>query len=168
MTENSSDVLESVRTGVELCRKGRWQQGYRTLCQVANADRPGTKLPSVFYSYLGFGMARYEKRFEDGEKLCQRAIEIEFFEPENYVNLARIYGLRGQRKQAVDALRKGLQIDASHQQLRDMMLELGVRKKPVLSFLARDHLVNRMLGRIRHDMASSSKKKRRNGLEDDD
>ena len=159
MTETAFDLTESARTGVELCRQGRWEQGFRALCQVANADRQRAKLPSVFYSYLGLGMARYEKRFDDGEKLCQRAIEIEFFEPENYVNLAKVYGLRGKRQQAVETLRKGLQIDGSHQQLRDMLLELGIRKKPVLSFLSRDSLLNRLLGRIRHDFSSSSNRR---------
>ncbi|HVS63493.1 MAG TPA: tetratricopeptide repeat protein [Thermoanaerobaculia bacterium] len=158
MTESAFDLTESARTGVELCRQGRWDQGFRTLCQVANADRQRAKLPSVFYSYLGLGMARYEKRYDDGEKLCQRAIEIEFFEPENYLNLAKVYGLRGKRPQAVEALRKGLQIDGSHQQLRDMLLELGVRKKPVLSFLSRDNPLNRLLGRIRHDVSSRPKR----------
>jgi hypothetical protein len=124
---------------------------------VAAAERQGGKLPSLFYSYLGFCIARYEKRFKDGEQLCQKALELEFFEPENYVNLARIYGLRGMRREAVATVVRGLRVDSSHAELRAMLSELGVRKRPVLSFLSRDHLLNRLLGRVRHDMKSTKK-----------
>jgi tetratricopeptide (TPR) repeat protein len=162
MAQNAFDLTESARNGVELCRQGKWDQGFRELCQVANADRQRAKLPGRFYSYLGLGMARFEKRFDDAEKLCQRAIEIEFIEPENYVNLAKVYAMRGRRQLAVETVRKGLQMDGSHQELRDMMAEMGVRKKPVLSFLSRENPINRLLGRMRHDVSSrnstSSKK----------
>lgn len=154
-TETSLDLADAAREGIEQCRKGRWDQGYRKLCQVANAAGRKTKLPSCFYSYLGLGMARFEKRYDDGEKLCRRAIDIEFYETENYVNLAKLYGMRGRRQSAVETLRKGLQIDGSHAELREMMKELGVRKKPVLKFLSREHWLNRILGKIRHDLSGS-------------
>jgi tetratricopeptide (TPR) repeat protein len=160
MSFTAQDLSETARRGVELCRDGKWERGFRELCQVANADRQGEKLPSVFYSYLGYGLARYEKRFTDGEKLCKKAIDIEFYQPENYANLARLYSLRGMRKEAVEAVRKGLQVDSTHEELRSMLTELGVRRKPVLSFLSRDHPLNRMLGRMRHDLTRSGRSKK--------
>ncbi|HVS16386.1 MAG TPA: hypothetical protein VMV46_20930 [Thermoanaerobaculia bacterium] len=160
MSHSAHDLEESARRGVELCRDGKWERGYRELCQVASAGRQGEKLPSAFYSFLGYGLARYERRFTDGEKLCRKAIELEFYQPENYANLARLYSLRGMRKDAVEAVRKGLQVDSTHEELREMLRELGARRKPVFSFLSRDHPLNRMLGKVRHDLTTSGKRKK--------
>jgi tetratricopeptide (TPR) repeat protein len=160
MSETQIDVLETARRGVDLCREGKWERGFRDLCQVANAELQGERLPSVFYSYLGYGLARYEKRFTDGEKLCKRAIDIEFYQPENYVNLARLYSLRGMRQEAVEAIRKGLQVDATHAELREMVADLGWRRKPMLSFLSRDNPLNVFLGRMSYELTKGGSKKR--------
>jgi hypothetical protein len=52
-------------------------------------------------------------------------------------------------------------MDRGHKGLRALLQHMGARRKPVIPFLSRNHLVNRFLGRIRHDLKSSGKKKRR-------
>ena len=52
-------------------------------------------------------------------------------------------------------VRAGLKIDRHNPQLLALIKELGVRSRPVLSFLDRSHPINRFLGRIRHALRGS-------------
>src|SRR5436305_10163051 len=134
---------------IDECRKGNWDQGLPYLGLLADsADR--SSLPGLFYSYLGYGIALREQRVDEGLKLCKHAIKIEFFQAENYWNLARLHLLQKDRKNAVRAVRDGLKVDPNSAELLALQKELGMRKLPVLSFLSRDHPLNRILGSLRH------------------
>jgi len=68
------------------------------LRRVADAKDPGIELPGLFYSYLGFGVARFDRRVREGLTLCEHAVKREFYQPENYLNLARTHLLAGNRE----------------------------------------------------------------------
>jgi len=135
--------------GILLCRKGEWRRGMELLRTVAADEGRHGELPSQFYSYLGFGVARFERRYREGLRLCRHAVKRDY-QPENYLNLARTHMLVGDRKGAVRAVGTGLKIDPSYPRLRELWQELGVRKRPVVPFLSRDNVLNRILGRLRH------------------
>ena len=98
MNETSvSKLQQAAQRGIDLCRAGNWKAGMEILGNIAEADRQGTELSGLFYSYLGYGIARYERRGKEGLALCQHAIKVQFYEPENYVLLARVYLLRRRR-----------------------------------------------------------------------
>ncbi|HEV8579397.1 MAG TPA: hypothetical protein VGX68_09975 [Thermoanaerobaculia bacterium] len=143
-------VTDMLRSGIESCRRGDWNEGLRNLGRIAAMGEEAGTLPGIFYSYLGYGIARKEKRIQEGLKLCQHSIEVEFFQAENYLNLARTHLLAKDRKAAVKAVRAGLKIDRSNRELLALYRELGIRSRPVLPFLSRGNLLNQLLGRLRH------------------
>jgi hypothetical protein len=146
------ELAETLHRGLDLCRIGEWDRGLAILGYLAQSADRGA-LPGLFYSYLGYGIARCERRVEEGVKLCQHAIKVEFYQPENYLNLARTHLLNGDRRGAVRAIERGLKIDPHHLELLTLEREIGVRRLPVLPFVSRDHPVNRFLGRLRHRIA---------------
>ena len=77
---------------------------------------------------------------------------IAFYQPENYLNLARTQLLANDRRGAVSAIQGGLKIDPHQEDLLELQRQIGVRREPVLSFLSRDNLINRILGRLRHNV----------------
>jgi hypothetical protein len=83
-------------------------------------------------------------------KLCQHAVKMEFYQAENYLNLARTLLLAGHRRPAVRAVADGLKVEPDNGQLLELQHEIGLRKRPVLSFLSRSNPINSLLGRIRH------------------
>jgi hypothetical protein len=117
---------------------------------VAEKEEASGGLPGLFYSYLGYGIALRDRRIRDGLKLCRHSIEVEFYQAENYFNLARTCLLANDRKRAVQAVRGGLKIDRNNPHLLALYKELGIRSQPVLRFLDRAHPLNQLLGRIRH------------------
>lgn len=148
--DGDQQQLQVVEKGIALCRAGRWKEGLVCLAQVAEADRERLQLGSLFYSYLGYGIARYQRRYWDGLSLCEHAVRMEFFQPENHLNLARTYLLRRNRRKAVEALHNGLRLDGTHGGLRRLQRDLGYRSRPVISFLSREHPINRWFGWLRH------------------
>jgi uncharacterized protein HemY len=136
--------------GLERCRNGEWNDGLVDLAWLAEHGTRG-EVPSLCYSYLGYGYAHRRGQVKEGMRLCKHAIKLEFFQPENYVNLARTALLSDRyRRQAAAAVLDGLEIDSDHPELLELQKQLGARRPPILRFLSRRNLLNRILGRIRH------------------
>jgi len=145
----SPGLADALNQGIECCRKGDWSEGLRHLGWIAEQGEAVSGLPGIFYSYLGYGIALREQRIDEGLKLCRHSIKLEFYQVENYLNLARTCLLAQDRAGAVQAVRAGLKID-SHPDLLVLQKELGIRDSPVLPFLGRSNFLNQFLGRLRH------------------
>ena len=140
--------------GIELCRADRWQEGLYWLGLTAESTCQTSELPSQFFAYLGYGLVRYQGESDQGLTLCRRAVGLDFYEAENYELLARAWLVTGDRRSAVQTVVRGLQVDAAHAGLLRLRNELGQRRRPVIPFLSRRHVLNRTLGRWRHRLLS--------------
>lgn len=149
----TSLLTGALKLGIECCRRGDWNEGLHHLGRIAESG--GAELPGLFYSYLGYGIALREQRFQEGLKLCRHSIKVEFYQVENYLNLARTCILAKDPKGAVRAIRGGLKVDPHHPELLVLYQDLGIRGMPVLPFLDRAHFVNQLLGRLRHTFRGS-------------
>lgn len=108
-----------------------------------------------YASFYGLCLALVERRFNKGLELCRAAARDEFFNPELYLNLAKIHLAFGFKAEALRLLRRGLMIDPSHAEIREELESLGRRQPPVLTFLPRRHVLNRLFGRLRNRLAGS-------------
>lgn len=104
-------------------------------------------------SYLGLAIARSEKNFAEARELCEAAAKQEFFNPDVYLNLAKVYLCFGRRAEALRYLRRGAMIDPGHAPIKELIAGLGRRKLPILPFLPRRHPINRALGTVRTKVA---------------
>jgi len=148
MSTTITELNQAALQGIEACKKGQWKEGLAVLGKVAEADRQGAELNGQFYSYLGYGIARYERRVKEGLALCQHSIKLQFYEPENYLNLARVHLLARNRRKAVEALNRALKLNASNPGAMALAREIGWRRRPVIPFLSRSNFLNRLLGRL--------------------
>jgi len=148
MSTTITELNQAALKGIEACKKGQWKEGLAVLGKVAEADRQGAELNGQFYSYLGYGIARYERRVKEGLALCQHSIKLQFYEPENYLNLARVHLLARNRRKAVEALNRALKLNASNPGAIALAREIGWRRRPVIPFLPRSNFLNRLLGRL--------------------
>ncbi len=114
-------------------------------------------------SYFGLCLALVQKKYKEGIDLCKRALDLEFYNADHYVNLARIYLARGDRKKAVETADAGLKVAPEDDDLLGLRQELGVRARPAVPFLDRGNPVNVTLGQARHaakNPAGEGRKKR--------
>ena len=100
-------------------------------------------------SFLGLAVARADGAFSEARTLCEEAARQEFFNPELYLNLAKVYLRFGRRSEALRYLRRGQMIDPGHREIQSAISSLGKRKLPIVPFLPRRHPVNRALGSAR-------------------
>ena len=143
--------------GIELCRHGEWQEGLYWLSLAADVTVETAAVPSLFFAYLGYALARLQGQTDEGIRLCRRAVDLDMYQTENYYYLASTLLLAGERRSAVDVVDRGMQIDATDDALKSLKEQIGERRPPLLAFLPRDHLLNRSLGRFRHRLFGPNK-----------
>jgi Flp pilus assembly protein TadD len=101
-------------------------------------------------SFLGLCIALAERRFDVGLEYCASAVKQEFFNPELYLNLARVHLAFGFKTEGRRYLLRGKMIDPGNAAIEEALTNLGARQDPVLRFLPRRHLLNRWLGSARY------------------
>lgn len=132
--------------GLVLFERGAHEEAKACFQTVHDAD-PGNARAR---SYLGVCVAVCERRFEDAVALCTSASKQEFFNPESYLNLARVHLHFGFRAEGRRFLLRGQMIDPANAEIACALQHLGERVEPVLRFLPRRHFINRLLGSAKH------------------
>lgn len=150
ITTQNVDVGAAINEGLQLCRADEWQSGLEILWKIARKQDRDKALPSLYYSYAGYGAAKFDGNLKEGIKLCRHAIKVDPLEPDNYLNLARVEILRHNRKTAVRALQRGLRVRPDHPRLLEFKRDIGFRRPPVIRFLSRDNRLNIWLGKHRY------------------
>ncbi|MBM3802218.1 MAG: tetratricopeptide repeat protein [Acidimicrobiia bacterium] len=131
--------------------------------EAANAFRRAFKMDPDnprHLSYYGLILALAGENLQDAINFCRGAIVRAAYEPEFYVNLSKVYTKAGQRKKALEALVEGMNFDKGNALLRMELKRLGTRRRPTLSFLSRDHILNRSLGMLTYRMKKASPSKK--------
>lgn len=146
----------AAEAAIEICRAGDWSRGLTILADLVKERGLSENVPAVAYSFLGYGIARYQRQVKEGLRLCEHAVKAQFYNPDCHLNLARVQVLAKNRKGAVNAIAQGLALDPRNAALRALQAEIGVRKRPVIGFLARENPVNRTLGKLRRQMKATS------------
>ena len=127
-------------------------------------DSPPIQSPkdAAGLSYFGLCLALVQKKWKPAIDLCKRAIDLEFYNPDHYINLTKVYVAAGNRKKALETVEAGLRVQPEDEGLIRTRRSLGVRARPAVPFLDRSHPVNVTLGQSRHakKLAEREKKKK--------
>lgn len=105
-----------------------------------------TDNPSL-HSYLGFCIAKERGQVKRGRELCLASLQIEPENPVHYLNLAKVHQIAGDKSKAIASLREGVAVGGSDA-IYAMLSSLGTRRNPPLPFLARNHILNKLLGQL--------------------
>lgn len=139
---------EYLELGLAYMREKNWDSALNTLLESQKrfSDLPEENVPPMLFSALGLCYAMARNNIMSGLTYCQRAISMDEFQPHFYYNLGLIYLKTGDKKKAIAAFRKGLKLNPEHSGIWSQISQLGFRKRPVLSFLPRQHFLNKYLG----------------------
>lgn len=124
----------------------------------------GRPFPTDGLSHFALCLALVEKEYRTAIEMARKAIELQFYRAEHYLNLAKIYVATGDRKKAVEIADKGLSVIPDDAALRAYREELGLRQRPPVPFLDRSNPVNKSLGRAK---AAKSDDRREPGRSDE-
>ncbi len=102
-----------------------------------------------YLSYYGACLGELGVQLRDAVGLCRGAAAMEPYDPNLYFNLARTLFQAERRRQAHDALLRGLRLEPTHPGLNGLLKQMGMRRRAPLPFLARSNRLNVVLGRMR-------------------
>jgi len=136
-----------IELGVLYTREERYRDAYKPLRQalLAYGEHNVKDVPLVLLSHYGLCLVALEKEIERGLSFCRRAVEQAGHRADFYFNLGKAYLLLNQKAEAIETFQDGLEIDDDPRLFRELE-RLGVRRRPLLSFLPRRHVLNRYLG----------------------
>ncbi len=146
-----------IQLGILYVKEGNYREGFRLLknaMEKSHGKNP-EGIPPALLSYYGLCTALLNNDVKGGLEYCRVALKREFFHPDLYLNLGKVYLLANQKARAVHIFYKGLKLDDGHRGILSELKRLGIRKTPIIRFLPRGHFLNRVLGQIRYRMKSS-------------
>jgi predicted Zn-dependent protease len=141
------ESFQEFRAGLAFLRGG---DAHKALPLLRSAlDREPTN--PFYISYLGLAIAASEQKWAEAEKLCHSAMRLNRRQAQLYLNLAEVYVAADRKQDAADILARGLHYAPHDVRLKMALDRLALRRPPVLTFLPRTHVINRNLGKIRHN-----------------
>ena len=110
----------------------------------------------IYLSYYGLCVGMVGDLGE-AEKYCLRATKLSPSNPIILVNLGRVFLEQGYRKEARDQFSRAYAIDNTNSAAALELSGMGVRRQPLLPFLARNNPLNMILGKMRHRLLGYKK-----------
>ncbi len=135
---NSEFVPEKA---VKLAREGRYDEAVR----IFEKNLSSSLSPNDI-SFYALSLAASEEDYDRAVNMCILAAEKEFYNPEIYLNLGKTLLLSGKKIKALKVFRKGLKFDEANKAIRMEIKKLGLRRAPIISFLPRGNVLNRVCG----------------------
>jgi len=148
MSSRSAEM--SFRKGLQALEARQYLESLAFFESALNLEeRSGNPAPRMKYlSYYGLSLSLAAGRTHEAIEMCERALSVEFYNPDLYLNVARVYLECGERRRAHKAICQGLRIEKRHAGLLAELKKMGLRRRPLLNFLPRRHVLNRMTGRL--------------------
>jgi len=138
--------------GIAAAKKEDYLQAMNLLMDAYNGgefSRKGAKSAEAL-SYYGLCLALIQKKYKQAVEFCLKAIDMNFYSPDHYANLALTYSAASMKKKAVETADKGLRLFPEDRNLTRVRKSFGVRSRPAVPFLRRESEINKSLGFSRH------------------
>jgi len=148
MSSRSAEM--SFRKGLQALEERRYLESLAFFESALNLEeKSGNPAPRMKYlSYYGLSLSLAAGRTQEAVEMCERALSVEFYNPDLYLNVARVYMAAGERRRAHKALCQGLRIEKGHTGLISEIRRMGLRRRPLFGFLPRNHPINVLTGRL--------------------
>jgi tetratricopeptide (TPR) repeat protein len=150
-------ALAEFKQGIQLLRTGKPKSALDHFRKASELEKQNP----YYMSFTGVALARAEKSGRmQAVKLCETASSLKYNEVQLQLNLAEVYEAAGRRGDALTTLNRAAVAFGRHRGVQKARLKLGARRAPVLSFLTRENILNRHLGRWRHSALDWAEKAR--------
>lgn len=140
MTENSMQTL--LTQGITALEQG---STLTALMHFEAAAKQG--ISPLLKAYIGYCRALERREFREGLTLCREATIEDSQNSTVWLLMGRTCLLAGQKRPAIQALRRGLKICSSPEIVAELK-SLGVRREPIFGSLERDHPLNKYMGQL--------------------
>ncbi|MEO8216472.1 MAG: tetratricopeptide repeat protein [Acidobacteriota bacterium] len=147
MSENEGLGLDrTLKKGIMAVEREDYTSGMELLSTVYTELSEG---PADGLSHYGVCLSLLEKKHKPAIRLCQRAVDVQFYQPSHYVNFVKVYLAAGSRRKAVEILEQGMRRLPNDETILGLRQKIGYRRSPVIPFLHRDNPMNIAFGKMR-------------------
>src|SRR3990172_10109332 len=103
---------DQIQLGILYVKEGNYREGFRLLKDAMGKfqGKDSKEIPPALLSYYGLCLA-YHQDIKAGLEHCRTALKREFYHPDLYLNLGKVYLKANQKASAVHILYKGLKLD---------------------------------------------------------
>jgi tetratricopeptide (TPR) repeat protein len=149
LKEENAGLIDSIRRGVAAAES---EEYLLALTLFADAYGENSELNwsdrrvANGLSYYALSLALVDRKFKLATETCRRAIGLQFYNGRHYENLAKVYAAAGKRKRSIEVIDEGLKILPEDKRLENLRKEFGLRSRPPIPFLDRQHPLNVSLG----------------------
>ena len=145
LSDQQRQAEQLCNQGIDLAEAEKDLEGaHRIFLQAYQMDPSSAKINS----WLGYTTAIVERKVQKGLDYCRKAIESHIPDAYFYRNIGKCYLLQNNKRGAIGAFAKGLQIDKGNRQILNEWKALGFRRKVPLRFLDRGHWLNKKIGKF--------------------
>ncbi len=104
---------------------------------------------ALYLSYFGFCLAQANRDYDRAIRHCKQAVNALPVDPVPYINLGKVYKLRGDNASAYEVFQRAWTINNRHPATAAELTRMGIRRRPFFTFLPRTNWCNRYLGKLR-------------------
>src|SRR5262245_47058185 len=104
---------DQIQLGIIYVKEGNYREGYKLL-KSAIENFVGKKpqdVPAKLQSHYGLCLAVHQHDIKGALEYCQEALKKEFYQPDLYFNLGKVFLLAKKKASAVQAFYRGLNLD---------------------------------------------------------
>lgn len=159
-------IAKRINEAIALTREEDYLRALTLFVDIYGGEDAPTSLnnkAAAGLSYFGLCVALVQKKYKNAIDLCKRALELEFYNADHYINLMKVYLAGGNRKKALETIESGLKLHPEDESLLHARRTLGVRARPAVPFLDRSHPINVTLGQARHAKKVAEREGRKKG-----
>jgi tetratricopeptide (TPR) repeat protein len=142
---------DSYDRGISALQKGRRREAMALFeAAIEIARRQSHTRPQPRYlSFYGLCLALERNEIGEALRYCREAVTLEGYNPDIRCNLGRVLLRAGRRREAYRAFMNSLKLESSHEATLRALKFMGIRRQPIVPFLARANPINVFLGRLR-------------------
>jgi tetratricopeptide (TPR) repeat protein len=142
---------DSYDRGVSALQEGRRREAmalFEAAIEIARRQSHARPQPR-YLSFYGLCLALERNEIGEALRYCREAVTLEGYNPDIRCNLGRVLLRAGRRREAYRAFRQSLKLESSHEATLRALKFMGIRRQPIVPFLARANPINVFLGRLR-------------------
>jgi len=143
---NDPGLDAALKRGIAAVDREDFQAGLMILGSYYRSDPEG--VPDGL-SHYALCLAVLQRKHKEAIKMCENAIDRQFYQGSHYSNLVKIHLSSGNRKRGVEVLERGMKRLPKDQILLNLRDNIGWRKPPPIRFLHRENFLNVHLGKRR-------------------
>ena len=147
LTPSSVEVLADVQRFIDAGRAAMAEEPAAAHALFEKAHRRNTNDARAM-SYYGLTLVLVEHDRQRGLRFCEEAARRGPPETELLTNLARALVQTRNKHQAVKALERAQALRPDDPRVGEAFIELGIRRRPPISFLPRSFFLNKWIGKL--------------------